>query len=244
MPNVADHFPVLQQSILETLQMVLAAGLISFFLGVLLGTVLTVTRRNGILPNPAVYQVLDKLINLFRSIPFIVLPFCLLPLTRLLVGTAIGVQGAIVPLVFGTTPFFARQIEASLWEISSAWSKLRRPWATTILRSSSMSTGGKALPGIARGTTITLISLIGLTAMAGAVGAGGLGNYAYIYGQQRNRMDIIYVYRGDSGPDGLCYPDHWQYHCKTQYALTKQHITNQEDFFYESYFLCFYRPFY
>ncbi len=123
--------------------MVLAAGLISFFLGVLLGTVLTVTRRNGILPNPAVYQVLDKLINLFRSIPFIILLFCLLPLTRLLVG-AIGVRGAIVPLVFGTTPFFARQIEASLWEPRR--SKLHRPWATAILRSFSMSTGGKVLP--------------------------------------------------------------------------------------------------
>ena len=75
LPNVADSLPVLQQSILETLQMVLAAGLISFLLGMILGTVLTVTRQNGILPNPAVYQVLDKLINLFRSIPFIILLF-------------------------------------------------------------------------------------------------------------------------------------------------------------------------
>ena len=146
LPNVVDSFPVLQQSILETLQMVLAAGLISFFLGVLLGTVLTVTRRNGILPNPAVYQVLDKLINLFRSIPFIILLFCLLPLTRLLVGDRDRCAGAIVPLVFGTTPFFARQIEASLWEVDPGWSKLHRPWATAILRSFSMSTGGKVLP--------------------------------------------------------------------------------------------------
>ena len=193
LPNVADSFPVLQQSILETLQMVLAAGLISFFLGVLLGTVLTVTRRNGILPNPAVYQVLDKLINLFRSIPFIILLFCLLPLTRLLVGTAIGVQGAIVPLVFGTTPFFARQIEASLWEVDPGLVEAAQAMGNSNFEIILHVFWRESIAGIARGTTITLISLIGLTAMAGAVGAGGLGNYAYIYGQQRNRMDIIYV---------------------------------------------------
>ena len=184
LPNVADSFPVLQQSILETLQMVLAAGLISFFLGVLLGTVLTVTRQNGILPNPAVYQVLDKLINLFRSIPFIILLFCLLPLTRLLVGTAIGVRGAIVPLVFGTTPFFARQIEASLWEVDPGLVEAAQAMGNSDF---------EIILHVYWRESIAGISLIGLTAMAGAVGAGGLGNYAYIYGQQRNRMDIIYV---------------------------------------------------
>lgn len=193
LPNVADSLPVLQQSILETLQMVLAAGLISFLLGMILGTVLTVTRQNGILPNPAVYQVLDKLINLFRSIPFIILLFCLLPLTRLLVGTAIGVRGAIVPLVFGTTPFFARQVEAALWEVDPGLIEAAQAMGNSNFEIILHVYWRESIAGIARGTTITLISLIGLTAMAGAVGAGGLGNYAYIYGQQRNRMDIIYV---------------------------------------------------
>lgn len=151
------------------------------------------TRQNGILPNPAVYQVLDKLINLFRSIPFIILLFCLLPLTRLLVGTAIGVRGAIVPLVFGTTPFFARQIEASLWEVDPGLVEAAQAMGNSDFEIILHVYWRESIAGIARGTTITLISLIGLTAMAGAVGAGGLGNYAYIYGQQRNRMDIIYV---------------------------------------------------
>ncbi len=193
LPNVADSAAVLQQSIVETLQMVLAAGLISFLIGMILGTILTVTRENGILANAPVYQILDKLINLFRSIPFIILLFCLLPLTRLLVGTAIGVQGAIVPLVFGTTPFFARQIEAALWEVNPGLVEAAQAMGNSNLEIIFRVYWRESIAGIARGTTITLISLIGLTAMAGAVGAGGLGNYAYIYGQQRNRMDIIYV---------------------------------------------------
>lgn len=193
LPNVASSWDILVQSIVETLQMVLIAGAISFLLGMVLGTALTAAKPGGILENGAAYQILDKLINLFRSIPFIILLFCLLPLTRLLAGTAIGVRGAIVPLVFGTTPFFARQIEAALSEVdpglieaAQAMGKSGREIIVQIYWKESVA-------GIARGTTITLISLIGLTAMAGAVGAGGLGNFAYIYGQQRNRMDIIYV---------------------------------------------------
>ena len=193
MPYVADSFPTLQQSIVETVEMVLAAGLISFVLGMILGTILTVTRQDGIMPNTAVYQVLDKIINLFRSIPFIILLFCLLPLTRLLVGTAIGVRGAIVPLVFGTTPFFARQIEAALWEVEPGLVEAAQAMGNSNFEIIFHVYWKESIAGIARGTTITLISLVGLTAMAGAVGAGGLGNYAYIYGQQRNRMDIIYV---------------------------------------------------
>ncbi len=193
LPNVADSFSILQQSIVETVEMVLAAGLISFVLGMILGTILTVTRQDGIMPNTAVYQVLDKIINLFRSIPFIILLFCLLPLTRLLVGTAIGVRGAIVPLVFGTTPFFARQIEAALWEVEPGLVEAAQAMGNSNFEIIFHVYWKESIAGIARGTTITLISLVGLTAMAGAVGAGGLGNYAYIYGQQRNRMDIIYV---------------------------------------------------
>ncbi len=193
LPNVADSFSILQQSIVETVEMVLTAGLISFVLGMILGTILTVTRQDGIMPNTAVYQVLDKIINLFRSIPFIILLFCLLPLTRLLVGTAIGVRGAIVPLVFGTTPFFARQIEAALWEVEPGLVEAAQAMGNSNFEIIFHVYWKESIAGIARGTTITLISLVGLTAMAGAVGAGGLGNYAYIYGQQRNRMDIIYV---------------------------------------------------
>lgn len=193
LPNVVDSWPVLTQSIVETIQMVLIAGVISSLFGMVLGTILTVMQPGGILQNKAVYQVLDKLINLFRSIPFIILLFCLLPLTRLLAGTAIGVRGAIVPLVFGTTPFFARQIEAALSEVDPGLVEAAQAMGNSNLEIIIQIYWRESIAGIARGATITLISLVNLTAMAGAVGAGGLGNFAYIYGQQRNRMDIIYV---------------------------------------------------
>ena len=193
LPNGADSFPVLQQSILETLQMVLAAGLISFFLGVLLGTVLTVTRQNGILPNPAVYQVLDKLINLFRSIPFIILLFCLLPLTRLLVGTAIGVRGAIVPLVFGSVPFFTRQVESALAELDGGLIEAALSMGSSPLEIIFRVYLKESIAAIARGTTITIVSLLTLTAMAGVAGAGGLGDFAIRYGHDRNMADITNV---------------------------------------------------
>ena len=112
-PNVINDWSILVKSIVETLQMTGRAGLISFVLGMVFGTALVVTRRGGIMENHVIYQILDKLINVLRSVPFIILLFCLLPLTRLISGTALGVKGAIVPLVFGTTPFFSRQIEAT-----------------------------------------------------------------------------------------------------------------------------------
>lgn len=192
-PNVASSSNVLWQSIIETLEMTLISGAISFAIGLILGTILTVTRHDGIIPCKGVYQVLDKLINLFRSVPFIILLFCLLPLTRLIMGTAIGVKGAIVPLVFGTAPFFSRQVESALWEVDSGLVEAAQAMGKSNFQIIFQVYWRESIAGIARGTTITLISLIGLTAMAGAVGAGGLGNYAYIYGQQRNRQDIIYV---------------------------------------------------
>ena len=192
-PSLEKQMDTLVRSIVETLQMTLIAGAISFVLGMLLGTILVVTRPGGIMQNKVVYQILDKLINLLRSIPFIILLFCLLPLTRLIVGTAIGVRGAIVPLVFGTTPFFSRQIEAALSGVDDGLIEAAQAMGNSNLQIVFSVYWKESVAAIARGTSITIINLIGLTAMAGAVGAGGLGNFAYISGQQRNRMDIIYV---------------------------------------------------
>lgn len=191
-PYTMKSLPMLWRSTVETLQMTLWSGSISFVLGLTLGVLLIVTRRGGILENRLIYEVLDKTINLFRSIPFIILLFCLLPLTRLISGTAIGVQGSIVPLVFGTVPFLARQMESALSEVSPGLVEAAQSMGCGRLDIICRVYLRESIPAIARGVTITLISLIGLTAMAGAVGAGGLGNFAYVYGQQRSRMDIIY----------------------------------------------------
>lgn len=193
MPNVMKDLNILGRSIIETLQMTIRSGLISFVLGMIFGTALVVTKPGGILQNRVIYQILDKVINILRSIPFIILLFCLLPLTRLMSGTAIGVKGAIVPLVFGTTPFFSRQIEAALSGVDEGLIEAAQSMGNSNWEIIFRVYWRESIASIARGTSITLINLVGLTAMAGAVGAGGLGNFAYIYGQQRNHMDDIYV---------------------------------------------------
>lgn len=192
-PNVMSKLPDFYESIFDTLLMVGWSGSISFILGLILGIVLTVTKKEGILQNQTFFQILDKTINFFRSIPFIILLASLIPLTRLISGTAIGVDGAIVPLVFGTVPFFARQIESALAELDSGLIEAAQSMGSGPMEIIFRVYLKECIPGIARGTTITAISLIGLTAMAGAVGAGGLGDFAIRFGYQRNQIDVTYA---------------------------------------------------
>lgn len=192
-PNVINKQEEFFQSIEDTLLMVGWSGIISFVLGIFFGVIITVTKPGNLMSNRVIYHVLDKVINLFRSIPFIILLALLVPVSRSLMGTAIGVEGAIVPLVAGCVPFFTRQIETSLADVN--------PGLIEAAQSMGLSRIGiiirvylkESIAGIARGTTITIINLIGLTAMAGVIGAGGLGNFAIMYGHQRKYYDIIWV---------------------------------------------------
>ena len=188
--NVMAKLPDFYGSILDTLRMTGRAGAIAFVGGLFLGVVLTVTKEGGILQARALYQVLDKIINFFRSIPFIILLAALIPLTRLISGTAIGVEGAIVPLVCGTIPFFARQIESALAEMDPGLVEAALSMGSSSVEIIFRVYLKECIPGIVRAVTITAISLIGLTAMAGAVGAGGLGDFAIRFGYQRNQTDV------------------------------------------------------
>lgn len=192
-PNVMARTDIFVDSIVETLIMVVWAGGISFLIGIVLGVLITVTKQGNIMEQKAVYHVLDKLINLFRSIPFVVLLACLVPLTRLIMGTSIGVRGAIVPLVVGCTPFFTRQVETALAEVNAGLVEAAQSMGLSNLDIIVRVYLKESIAGIARGTTITLISLVGLTAMAGAIGAGGLGNFAIMYGHQRNMPDVTWT---------------------------------------------------
>lgn len=193
-PNVMGRLPDFWQAIGDTLLMVVWSGVISFVLGLALGVVVTVTRPGGILENRVVYQLLDKLINNFiRSIPFIILLTAVMPLSRLIMGTAIYVRGAIVPLVFGTVPFFTRQVESALAQVDKGLVEAALAMGSSPLEIVFRVYLRESVAAIARGTTITLISLIGLTAMAGVVGAGGLGDFAIRYGHDRNMTDVTYV---------------------------------------------------
>ncbi|WP_302280158.1 methionine ABC transporter permease [Brachyspira pilosicoli] len=192
-PNVMNDLPKLYDSIIQTFIMLLYSGVISFFVGGFLGILLIVTKRYGIMQNVIIYEVLSKVINFFRAIPFIILLAMLVPLTRFIMGTAIGVKGAILPLIFGTVPFFARQMESSLSEVNPGLVEAAQSMGSSPIAIIFRVYLKESIAPIARGTTITAISLIGLTAMAGAVGAGGLGTYAIQSGYYRNKLDIIYV---------------------------------------------------
>lgn len=192
MPNVMSKPDLLWKAFVETLQMLALTAPISFLLGLILGVTVVATKPDGVLPNRWINMAVSKIIDLFRSIPFILLALIMMELSRLVVGTATGVKGAIIPLLFGTVPFFARQVETAMAEvppglIEAAQSMGCSPW--DILWRVSLK---ESLPGIIRGGTITLVSLIGFTAMAGAIGAGGLGNFAISYGMRR-QMDVAYV---------------------------------------------------
>lgn len=159
-------------------------------LGAIFGIILVVTRKGGILQNNIVFQIVDKVINVFRAIPFIILLTLVMPLSRSIMGTAIGVDGAIVPLIFGTVPFFSRQIESALSEVSPGLIEAAESMGNSKLEIILNVYFRESIPQISRAISITIISLIGLTAMAGAVGAGGLGDFAIRYGHDRNETDI------------------------------------------------------
>jgi len=192
-PNVLNSKEEIIKSIYQTLTMISISGVISLALGILFGVLLIVTRKGNILQNPSINIVLDKVINIFRSIPFIILIAALIPLTRAIVGTAIGIKGAIVPLVFGTVPFFARQIESALSEVDTGLIEAAQAMGSGPMDIIFRVYIREGLPGIIRGVTITFISLIGASAIAGSVGGGGLGDLAIRYGYQRFQTDITFV---------------------------------------------------
>lgn len=189
-PNLVNKLPDFYESILQTFEMVIRAGIISMILGTIFGIILVVTKKGGILQNYILFQIVDKVINVFRAIPFIILLTLVMPLSRSIMGTAIGVDGAIVPLIFGTVPFFSRQIESALSEVPSGLIEAAESMGNSKPEIILNVYFRESIPQIARAVSITAISLIGLTAMAGAVGAGGLGDFAIRYGHDRNETDI------------------------------------------------------
>ena len=189
-PNVVAIQDEFVTATIQTLYMVFWTSLIAGILGILLGIVLVVTRPNGILENRPLFEFLDKVINVVRSIPFIILLTLLGTFTRFLVGTTIGETAALVPLIAGIIPFFARQIEIALLEVDPGVVEAAEAMGTSpfgIIFRVSLPEG---VAGIIRVSALTVINVIGLTAMAGAVGAGGLGNLAITRGYNRFQTDV------------------------------------------------------
>ena len=192
-PHVLPKLDELWVSTLQTLYMMSVSGGFAFLLGIILGVTLIVTKDDGILANRFVFSFLDRLINVFRSIPFVILLAALIPFSRFIVGTAIGTVGAIVPLIVGTVPFFSRQVESALSNVDRGLVEAAKAMGSGPLGIIFRVYLKESIPSLIRVSQITAISLIGLTAMAGAIGGGGLGDFAIRYGHQRGQTDITYV---------------------------------------------------
>ena len=192
-PNFPRAQAELWRSLIQTIQMVLGSGSISFVIGIILGVGLVVMRKGGILQNLVLYSVLDKAINILRSIPFLILIILLIPLSRLITGTAIGVTGAMVPLVIGTVPFFSRQVEAAVSEVDAGLIEASVAMGLSPLKIIFRVYLRESIPTLTRVTQITAISLLNLTTMAGAIGAGGLGDFAIRFGHQQRMTDLMWL---------------------------------------------------
>ena len=167
---------LLVRGVWETLAMTFVSGFFGFVIGLPVGVLLYVTRPGQIIANAKLYRTVSAIVNIFRSIPFIILLVWMIPFTRVIVGTSIGLQAAIVPLTVGAAPFIARMVENALLEIPTGLIEASRAMGATPMQIV------RKLPGLVNAATITLITLVGYSAMGGAVGAGGLGQIGYQYG--------------------------------------------------------------
>jgi len=192
-PNVVELFPELIKAFIDTMLMVLVSGVIASIVGIPLGVILVVTREGNLLENKVVNFVIGKFVNIFRSLPFVILLTAIIPITRFLAGTTIGLKGAIIPLIFASTPFVARQVESALLDIDSGVIEAAEAMGSSPFEIIYKVLLVEGLPGIVYALTITIVSLIGFSAVAGTVGGGGLGDFAIRYGYQYFKTDIMIV---------------------------------------------------
>ena len=177
----------------KTVYMVFFSTLFASVLGFLLGIILTVTSDSGLKPNKVIYRVLDVVINVLRSFPFIILIVAIITFTRAIVGTSIGETAAIVPLTIAAAPFVARIIEGALKEVDPGVIEAAKSFGASNTQIIFKVMIKEAVPSIISGLTLTVISIIGYSAMAGSVGAGGIGKLAISYGFQRFNTEVMIV---------------------------------------------------
>ena len=189
----AKYGALLWQGTIATLIMTFVSSALAYALGTPLGVLLMMSAPGSLRPNRTLYAVLGWIVNIGRSIPFIILMVALIPLSRLIMGTSLGVAGAITPLVFASTPFVARLIENSLQEVPGGVIEAAQSYGASTFQIIWKVLLSEALPSIARSIPITVIAIFGYTAIAGVVGAGGLGDIAVRFGYQRYQTDVMFA---------------------------------------------------
>jgi D-methionine transport system permease protein len=191
--NWAQLGPQIWKASLDTLYMVGVSTFFTLLLGLPLGILLIITDRDGLVPVRWLNLILGFIVNLGRSLPFVILLIAILPFTRFLVGTTIGSKAAIVPLAISAIPFFARISETSLREVDKGLIEAAQAMGCTIWQIIVKVLLPESLPSLVLGTAITIISLIGYSAMAGTIGGGGLGDLAIRYGYQRFQTEVMVI---------------------------------------------------
>ena len=181
------------QGTVDTIYVTLASTLFAYVFGIVMGVVLVITRKDGIRPNALVYSVLDVFVNLTRSFPFLILLIAVIPLTRLIVGTSIGNNATIVPLVISAAPFVARLIESSLLEVDPGVVEAAQSMGASTWQIIRKVLLPEAKPSLINGSAIAATTILGYSAMSGAVGGGGLGKLAIMYGYNRYQTDIMFA---------------------------------------------------
>lgn len=180
-------------AIRETLFMTFVSSFISYAIGIPLGVLLYSTAKDGLTPNAPIYNFLSLLVNIFRSIPFLILLILILPITRILVGTTIGAKAVIPPLVFSASPYIARMVESSLKEVDLGVIEAAKSMGATNFQIITKVLLSESKPSLLIGAAISITTILGYSAMAGAVGGGGLGDVAIRYGYYRYNQEIMLI---------------------------------------------------
>ena len=181
------------EGLLQTLYMTVLSTVLAYVIGLPLGVLLVTSAKDGIAPRPVLYKVLDVIVNIMRSIPFLILLIAIMPLTRLIVGTTIGPNATIVPLVIAAFPFVARMVESSLKEVSPGLIEAALSLGASPMQIVTKVLVPEALPSLTVGAAIAITTILGYSAMAGIVGGGGLGDIAIRYGYYRYETGIMIV---------------------------------------------------
>jgi len=179
-----ELWPLLSEGLAETLLMVGWSALFTLVFGLAIGVLLVLTERGGLLPAPGLHAVLGAVVNIGRSLPFVILMVAIIPFTRLVTGTSIGTTAAIVPLSVGAIPFYARLVETALHEVDRGVVEAAQAMGATRLTIVAKVLLTEALPSLVAGLTVTIVTLVSYSAMAGTIGGGGLGDVAIRFGYQ------------------------------------------------------------
>lgn len=191
--SMEDMIPLLWQGLLETLQMTIPATAFSYLIGMPLGILLVVTRKDHIMPNIKLNAILGTIVNFLRSIPFIILLAMLFPVTRIVMGRAIGTRAIIFPLIISAFPYVARMTEGALIEVDRGIIEAAQSMGSTNSQIIFKVLIPEAMPSIINGAAISMVNILGYTAMASAAGGGGLGSIAIIKGINIRKLDVMYA---------------------------------------------------